>query len=101
MRFLLRIVGTWLLGMTLILLVMDGTKSLAESTIRMTSIGDIWAMAHESSFMAFEAFFVSDSLNLIWEYSFEPFLSWPGWAVIGVPGLLFVLMGQVKTRRHY
>ncbi len=101
MRFVLRIVGTWFLGMTLILLVMDGTKSLAENAIRMTSIGDVWAMAHQNSLKTFEALFVSDSLHLIWAYGFGPFLNWPGWAVIGVPGLLFVIMGQTRRRRQY
>lgn len=101
MGFVFRIIGTWLLGMTLILIVMDGTKSLAENAIRMTSIRDVWAMAHGDSLQAFEAFFVSGTWNLIWTYSFGPLLTWPGWAVIGVPGLILILAGQTKKRRKY
>ena len=93
--------GTWFLGMTLILLVMDGTKSMAENALRMTSIGDVWVMVNKNSLTAFETFFAGESWAMVWAYIFGPFLHWPGWAVIGVPGLIFILLGQNKRPPQY
>lgn len=100
MRFVLRIVGTWLLGMTMILLVMDGTKSLAQNSIVMTGIGDIWMLINANSLSETEQVLGQNAnLALVWAYAIVPILSWPGWAVLGLPGLFMIVSGQTRNRR--
>lgn len=101
MRFILRIIGTWLLGMTLILLIMDGTKSLAASNVVITGLGDVWILVHESSLIWLEQIFGQKGyLEIIWRYGIAPVLSWPGWAVLGFPGLVLIFHGQSRARHR-
>jgi len=67
LSFLLRIVGTWLLGMSVVLLVVDGTKSLAASNIVTTSIGNIWILAHAESLSWLQKASTQGSLRIVWE----------------------------------
>ncbi len=99
MRFLLRLTGTWLLGMTLILLVMDGTKSFAANALVMTSLQDVWQMAHAGSLASMQRTLGEGSAELFRDMVVLKVLSWPGWAVIGLPGLLLVFAGRPKRRR--
>ncbi len=101
MRFMLRIVGTWLLGMTMILLVMDGTKSLAQSSVVTTGLGDIWTLINANSLLEIELVFDQNTnLAMVWAYAIVPVLSWPGWAVLGLPGLFMIVSGQTRNRRR-
>ena len=98
---MLRIVGTWLLGMTMILLVMDGTKSLAQSSVVTTGLGDIWTLINANSLLEIELVFDQNTnLAMVWAYAIVPVLSWPGWAVLGLPGLFMIVSGQTRNRRR-
>ena len=55
MRLILRILGTWLLGLALILLIVDGTKSLGANAVVMTSLNDTWVALSASSLAAVKA----------------------------------------------
>ncbi len=87
--------------MTLILLIMDGTKSLAASNLVITGLGDVWMLVHESSLNWVEQIFGQQGyLQFIWAYGIVPVLSWPGWAVLGLPGLVLIFHGQSRARRR-
>ncbi len=87
--------------MTLILLIMDGTKSLAASNVVITGLGDVWILVHESSLIWLgQVFGQNGYLEIIWRYAIVPVLGWPGWAVLGLPGLVLVFHGQSKARRR-
>lgn len=96
MRFLLRLAGTWLLGMALVLLIMDGTKSMAANALMITSLGDAWAMVHASSLLQFETMISTSPVNFAWGSLIEPVLGWPGWAVLGVPGIILAFLGRSR-----
>ena len=98
MRFILRIIGTWLLGVTVILLVMDGTKSLAASALVMTGLGDIWTLVHANSLAYVEQVFEEKgAFYMVWRQLLLPMLSWPGWAVLGIPGLILIASGRARS----
>ena len=80
--------------MTLILIVMDGTKSLATNSIVLTSLQDTWMIVHAGSFSAVSQVFSQGSLQVLWDLVLYRVLSWPGWMVIGVPGLLLLIIGR-------
>ncbi len=96
MRFLLRLTGTWMLGMALVLLIMDGTKSMAANALMITSMGDVWTMVHAASLSGFQAAVASSPVKFIWGPVIQPVLSWPGWAVLGLPGIILAFLGRSK-----
>ena len=96
MRFVVRLLGTWLLGLALILLIVDGTKSLGASALMLTSVGDMWSLIHLSSLQGFEQFVSQGAVSVLWSVAVLPVLSWPGWAICGVPGLVFAYLGRSR-----
>ena len=101
MRLFSRILGTWLLGLALILIVVDGTKSLAANTIVMTPLQDIWAYLNSASIEAVRGFFASRFFGDLLRPGFEALLAYPAFAVVGVPGLLLALAGRSRYPRRY
>jgi hypothetical protein len=101
MRLVLRILGTWLLGLALILLVIDGTRSLGANSIVLTSFMDAWGNLHADSIEAVRSFlqtrFFAEQLHV----AFDALLTYPAFAVVGVPGILFALIGQKPRRERY
>jgi len=103
MRFLLRLTGTWLLSMALVLLIMDGTKSMAANALMITSMGDAWAMVHASSLLRFKAMIFAGPANIVWGSLIQPVLNWPGCVVLGVPGIVLAFLGRARKNdiHHY
>ncbi len=101
MRLILRIVGTWLLGMALILLIIDGTKSLGANGLVMTSLGDTWASLNAASLAAIRSFFDSRFFGSVLNPLLTALLGLPGFAVLGVPGIVLAVMGRSKRARHF
>lgn len=101
MRLVLRVLGTWLLGLALVLIVIDGTKSLAADSLVLTSLSDAWTGLHPQSLMVVETFlrgrFLGEALAAI----FTAVLTYPAFAVIGVPGILLALLGRRRRRERY
>ena len=99
MKFVLRVLGTWFLGLAVILLVIDGTRTLGANALVMTPLGDTWRELHPDS-MAI----AMRNISQAWEPLLVPaelLLSWPGWAVCGVFGILFALAGRGRSARRY
>lgn len=101
MRIALRIVGTWLIGLALVLLVIDGTKSLAANAVVMTSLGDIWLQIHAQSLDGVREFFHSRFFASLLDQVFDALLTYPAFAVIGVPGILLTLLGRKPRRERF
>ncbi len=101
MRLILRILGTWFLGLALILLVIDGTKSLGANAIVLTPLGDIWAAVHAQSLEQATAF-LSDPLfaNLL-SGAFAMVLGYPAFAVVGLPGIVLAILGRSRKASQY
>ncbi len=99
MRFLLRLVGTWLLGMALVLVIIDGTKSLAANALVVTSLSESWRMVHAPSLAGFEQWIFTGPAKIAWEAVIAPALNWPGWAVLGLAGIVLAFLGRLKGNR--
>ena len=89
MRVFLRVLGTWLLGVALILLIIDGTKSLGASQLVFTSLAEDWSWAHAPSLATVREFIAGRFFGLVLEPTTEFILASPGWAVLAIPGALF------------
>ena len=101
MRLVLRILGTWLIGLALVLAVIDGTKSLGASRLVLTSLSQIWNSLNPASLATVEAFFDSRYFADLLDGLMAALLSYPAFAVIGVPGIVLALLGRKPRRERY
>jgi hypothetical protein len=101
MRLLLRLLGTWLLGMALILLIIDGTRSLAASSLVMTPLAETWTALHKESLEGFRAFLASRFFGPVLEGAVDAVLGLPGWIVLGVPGAFLAWLGRTRRARVF
>ncbi|MBN9334518.1 hypothetical protein [Devosia sp.] len=101
MRIALRIIGTWLIGLALVLLVIDGTKSLAANALVMTSLGDIWTQIHAQSLVSVREFFESRFFANLLGQALDVLLPYHAFAVIGVPGVVLALLGRKPRRERF
>jgi len=99
MRLLLRIIGTLLIACAVILVIIDGTKSLGANAIVITPLRDSWTQMHPQSLAAVHDFLTSRLFGPVLQPAVEALLGCPGWAVIGVPGLLLAWAGRSRRVR--
>ena len=101
MRLFLRIVGTLLIAFAVILLIIDGTKSLGANAVVFTSLADTWTQMHAQSLDAVKQFLTSRLFGPVLEPVVLAVLGFPGWAVIGIPGLLLAWAGRSRRVRMF
>ena len=101
MRLLLRLTGTWLLALALILLIIDGTRSLGADALVLTPLGELWAQVHAASLEGFRTFIDSRFFDVVLGPAVDFILGLPAWAVFGVPGIVFAVMGRSRRSRLY
>lgn len=101
MRLILRVVGTWLIGLALVLLVVDGTKSLGANGLVLTSLGDLWTSIHPPSLDAVSGFFESRFFAALLDMALKALLTYPAFAVAGAPGIVLALLGRKPRRERF
>ncbi len=101
MRLILRIAGTWLIGLALVLIVVDGTKSLGASRLVFTSLADLWLQVHPPSLDGVRAFFASRFFASLLDTALQAVLSYPAFAVFAVPGIVLALLGRRPQRQRF
>jgi hypothetical protein len=97
MRLILRILGTWLIGVAVILIVIDGTRSLAASRIVTSSLGETWGAVSAGSLDGLRGFIDSRFFGPVLDPILTVLLGYPGFVVLGIPGILLVLAGRPRT----
>lgn len=101
MRLVLRIAGTWLIGLALVLLVIDGTKSLGANALIYTSLADLWTQVHPPSLVTVETFFESRFFADLLDVALKVVLGYPAFAVFGIAGIVLALAGRKPRRERY
>src|SRR5665213_152595 len=101
MRLLLRIVGTLLIALAVILLIIDGTKSLAANGVVWTPLSDTWSRINAQSLDSLKTFLETRLFGPPLEALVSAILGFPGWAVIGVPGILLAWAGRSRRTRMF
>lgn len=101
MRLFARLLGTWLLAMTAILLVVDFGHWLETSRFAFTSLADIWTGIHADSLSASRAFIGTRFFGSVLTPVLEWLLLAPGWAVLAVPGIFLALAGRTRQARIF
>jgi len=67
----------------------------------LTSLGDSWTQIHADSLAAVKQFLETRFFGPLLETVVTAILSFPGWAVIGVPGLLLAWAGRSRRERVF
>ena len=101
MRLILRFAGTWLIGLALVLLVIDGTRSLGANALVFTSLADLWTQVHSASLEGVRSFFGSRFFANLLEAALTAILGYPAFAVFGVPGVIVALLGRKPRSERY
>lgn len=101
MRLILRVLGTWLIGLALVLLVIDGTKSLGANGIVFTSLAELWTQIHPPSLIGLQDFFASRAFAYVLDLALTAVLAYPAFAVFAVPGIVLALLGRKPHRERF
>ena len=96
-RFFLRFLGLLCLALAFILLVYDGTKSIADQRIYITTVTDGWVAVHEASLTQLKP--VVERLAVwLWDPLMLKILNAPSELVLAIIGAVLILLGRKKRR---
>jgi hypothetical protein len=95
-RFLLRFIGLLCLAAAFILVIYDGTKSIAGNSLSLTSLRALWELINAGSLGKLEPLLNSYAGGLLWDPVMVTLLSAPAWGVLGFLGIIFILLGRKR-----
>ena len=95
-RFLFRFLGLICLAAAFILVIYDGTKSIAGNKLFYTPLSDTWNSVHAASLQQLQPMIERYAGKLAWDQVAEWILNAPTFAVFGVIGAILVLLGRKK-----
>jgi hypothetical protein len=95
-RFLSRTFGLFCLASAFILIIYDGTKSIASNTVLLTSVRALWDTINAASLQGLQPFVEKNATPWLWDPVMTGFLSAPSWAVLAGVGIMLLLLGRKK-----
>jgi hypothetical protein len=95
-RFLLRFLGLLCLAGAFILVIYDGTKSIAANRIYFTTVRTLWELLNVSSLAQMRPLLSPYANGVLWDPALVTVLAWPAWSLLGCVGILFILLGRKK-----
>ncbi len=64
------------------------------------ALGELWYSLHGNSLVGFGAFVEKSVSPALWQHVLIPLLSWPAWAVLGLPAVALIFFCRRRRRRH-
>jgi hypothetical protein len=96
-RFVLRFLGLLSLALGFIFLVYDGTKSIADQTVYISSVEATWSNVHQSLLASLQPEVERRAGPWVWQGLVKPyFLDQPVSLVLAVIGAILILLGRKK-----
>jgi hypothetical protein len=95
-RFLFRFIGVLCLAAAFILVIYDGTKSIAGNSLYLTSVRALWDLINAGSLAQLKPQIQSYANGVLWDPVMLSLLAAPSWSVLGIFGIIFVLLGRKK-----
>jgi hypothetical protein len=92
-RFLLRFSGLLCLALGFIILVHDGTKSIADQRWYITKVSDVWITFHEASLTGLRPA-LEGVAGVLWDPVFVNVLNAPSWALLLGLGAVLIVLGR-------
>ena len=93
-RFLFRFVGLLCLALGFIILVHDGTRSIADQRWFITKVSDLWIALHEASLASLRPALEGLAGGVLWDPVFVNVLNAPAWGVLLGAGAILILIGR-------
>jgi hypothetical protein len=90
-RGFFRLVGLVLLVVGFLALVYDGARTIADQTLRITRLGELWNDVNQASQQSVQAM-VEGVSPLLWNSVMKFVLNQPSWAVLGLLGIVLMLL---------
>ena len=94
-RFLLRFIGLICLAAAFILVIYDGTKSIAANNLYFTSARTLWELLNAGGLAKLKPLLEPYAGGLLWELM-DQILAAPSWALLGCFGILLLVLGRRK-----
>jgi hypothetical protein len=95
-RFLFRFLGLIGLAAAFILVIYDGTKSIAGNRLTLTTVRALWELINAGSLAKLKPLIEPYAGGLLWDPVTVFVLAAPSWSVLGLLGILFILVGRKK-----
>jgi hypothetical protein len=96
-RFVFRFVGLLCLAAGFIFLVYDGTRSIADQTLNVTSVGYLWSNIHQNSLLLLQPAVERHVAVWLWQGVIQPyFLEQPVALALAVLGAVLIVLGRKK-----
>jgi hypothetical protein len=95
-RFLLRFIGVLCLAAAFILVIYDGTKSIAGNNLYLTSVRALWDLTNAGSLAQLKPLVQPYANGVLWDPVMLAFLAAPSWSVFGGLGIVLLLLGRKK-----
>ncbi len=99
-RFLFRFLGLICLAAAFILVVYDGTKSIAANHLYFTSVQALWQLLDAHSLQGFventKPLIAPYAGGMLWDPGALAILAAPAWSLLGIFGIVFLLLGRRK-----
>jgi hypothetical protein len=101
MKFVFRMFATWLVGVALVLLIIDGTRMLSANAFVYTPFAETWEALNAASLQGLRELVETRMHPAVWQSLLMPFLNLPGWVLFGVPGLMLAFAGGKRAPRRF
>jgi hypothetical protein len=95
-RFLVRFIGLISLAAAFILVIYDGTKSIAGNSLSLTTVRALWELINAGSLAKVKPLIDHYAGGLLWDPVMLSILAAPAWALLGVFGILLLILGRKK-----
>jgi hypothetical protein len=95
-RFLFRFLGLILLAAAFILVIYDGTKSIAGSSLSLTTVQALCGLINPGSLAKLKPLVEPYAGGLLWDPVTVSILAAPAWSLLGIAGILLLLLGRKK-----
>lgn len=95
-RFIFRFLGLLCLAAAFILVVYDGTKSIAGNALIFTSVRALWELINAASLAKLQPLVAGVAGGVLWDPVTLTVLDAPAAALLGILGILFLLLGRRK-----
>ncbi|RVC82911.1 hypothetical protein EN745_05350 [Mesorhizobium sp. M4A.F.Ca.ET.022.05.2.1] len=99
LRFIFRLAAMVALSVSVIMAVVDVTRSVAASALVMTPLNTSWLAVSPDTRAAFETYVRDKASPLLWDGVIAWVLGQPGFAVFAVVAFLFYAIGYRRQRR--
>jgi hypothetical protein len=95
-RFLFRFIGLISLAAAFILVIYDGTKSIAGSSLSLTTVRALWELINAGSLAKVKPLIDHYAGGLLWDPMMLSILAAPAWGLLGLLGILLLILGRKR-----